>query len=67
MTGAHITKRQNILRENLGKIFTLLTNLLPPKIYLIYLRLQASQWSRGQKTFSHSRLDDWSFDAEILF
>src|SRR3990172_1301862 len=65
---ARVTIRQPWMREQLGKIFTLLSNVI--------LNLRVSDVSCGMKVWPRSisnkiwgkqRLNDWSFDAEILY
>lgn len=68
MTGATITRRQNPLRENLGKVFTLLTNVLATKnISDITCGFKLFRGSVSRKLFKKGLLNDWSFDAEILY
>lgn len=68
MHGAKVIKRQNILRENLGKIFTFLTNTLATKgLSDITCGFKLFKGPVARKIFRLSRLNDWSFDAEVLF
>ncbi len=68
MRGAKVKVRQNPLRENLGKIFTLLTNLLATKdLSDVTCGFKMYRGDIGHILFKNSRLTDWSFDAEILF
>lgn len=68
MTGAQITKHQSFIRENLGKIFTLLTNLLATKnLSDITCGFKLFKGDVARRLFAQGLLDDWSFDAEILF
>jgi dolichyl-phosphate beta-glucosyltransferase len=66
--GAKIEVHQSFLRETMGKAFTLLSNLI--------LGLRHSDVTCGfkgfrrevaQELFSRQRLNNWSFDSEILF
>jgi dolichyl-phosphate beta-glucosyltransferase len=68
MKGAVVTKHQNLLRENLGKVFTFLTNTLATKnVSDITCGFKLFQTNVAHKLFGKSVLNDWSFDAEILF
>lgn len=68
MSGAKITKRQNPIRENLGKIFTWLTNNLATKgLSDITCGFKLFKGSVGRELFTKGVLNDWSYDAEILF
>lgn len=66
--GAKVVVHQPWLRENLGKGFTILSQL--------FLGVPVSDFTCGFKVFSapcakevfqHSRINRWGFDAEILF
>jgi|SRR3989344_5286914 len=66
--GAKIIKRQPFLRQKMGEVFTMLSNIL--------LRSSVSDFtcgfkcfSRGaaEKIFSFSTINRWSYDSEILF
>lgn len=66
--GSNLKKRQSRIRENLGKYFTLLSQLI--------LQLEISDFTCGFKCFSKKASEDifkrqkierWSFDSEILF
>lgn len=68
MTGAQITRHQSFVRENLGKIFTWLTNSLATKgLSDITCGFKLFKGDVARNIFSQSVLDDWSFDAEVLF
>lgn len=63
-----LIKRQPLLRENLGKIYTLLSKTA--------LRITVSDFTCGFKCFSEKaaknifrkqKIDSWGFDSEILF
>lgn len=67
-TGSNLKKRQPILREGMGKAFTLLSKFL--------LNLDTSDFTCGfkcfsriasEKIFQRMRIDRWGFDSEILF
>lgn len=66
--GSEVRKHQNFIRENMGKVFTLLTNLS--------LGMWQSDFTCGFKVFgpesrkaifSCARIDRWGYDAELLF
>jgi len=66
--GAKVTRHQDPIRENLGKIFTWLTNnLATHNITDVTCGFKLFKGSVARKLFKLSQLDDWSFDAEILF
>ena len=68
MQGAHITRHQPLWRESLGKVFTWLTNQIATKgISDITCGFKCFTHEASQALFSRSVIDDWSFDAEILF
>ena len=68
MAGANITRHQPAWRENLGKVFTLLTNLIATKnISDVTCGFKCFKRDAAQVLFSRSVIDDWSFDAEVLF
>ncbi len=66
--GAKIIKRQPYLRQKMGEVFTMLSNIL--------LRSSVSDFTCGfkcfsrraaEKIFSLSTINRWSYDSEILF
>jgi len=66
--GAYVGKRQPFYRENMGKVFTWLSNTV--------LGLHVSDFTCGFKCFHHSaiepvfgsqRIDGWGYDTEIIF
>ncbi|MFH0921932.1 MAG: dolichyl-phosphate beta-glucosyltransferase [Fibrobacterota bacterium] len=66
--GSSVVKHQPWLRENMGKVFTLLTNLM--------LGMRQSDFTCGFKVFGRvsraevfrrSRIERWGYDSEILF
>ena len=68
MPGAQITRHQPAWRENLGKVFTWLTNRIVTKgISDITCGFKCFSREAAQEVFSRSVVSDWSFDAEILF
>lgn len=68
MSGANVTKRQSFMRENLGKVFTFLTNTLATKnLSDVTCGFKLFQGDLGRDLFARGVLNDWSFDSEILF
>ena len=66
--GSNIKKRQSLIRENLGRTFTILSQ--------IFLKLKISDFTCGfkcfskkaaQEIFSRQKINRWGFDSEILF
>jgi dolichyl-phosphate beta-glucosyltransferase len=66
--GANVRKHQNFVRENMGKVFTILTNII--------LCMWQSDFTCGFKVFGKAarerifraaRINRWSYDAELLF
>lgn len=67
-TGSNVIKRQNWLRENMGKGFTLFTNII--------LGMRESDFTCGfkvfgaqarERIFKSAIIDRWGYDAELLF
>lgn len=68
MAGANITHHQPKWRENLGKVFTWLTNTLATRgISDVTCGFKCFTHRAAQDLFSRAVLNDWSFDAEVLF
>lgn len=68
MKGATIDRHQPWWRENLGKVFTWLTNHIATRgLSDITCGFKAFTDDASQRLFSRSVIDDWSFDAEVLF
>jgi dolichyl-phosphate beta-glucosyltransferase len=67
MTGSEITLRQPGLREWLGRGFTLLVRTLMADVSDATCGFKAFRGDVGRELFSRSRIDRWSFDAEILY
>ena len=66
--GANIKRHQSWLRENLGKVFTILTNTIATRgISDITCGFKLFKGSTARALFAQSVLSDWSFDAEILY
>ncbi|HEX8597756.1 MAG TPA: dolichyl-phosphate beta-glucosyltransferase [Chloroflexia bacterium] len=68
MAGANIVKHQPLWRESLGKVFTWLTNHIATKdISDVTCGFKCFTYEAAQTLFGLSVIDDWSFDAEVLF
>jgi len=68
MKGATIERHQPLWRESLGKAFTWLTNKIATKdISDITCGFKVFTAEAAQHMFARSVIDDWSFDAEVLF
>lgn len=68
VNGAFISKHQSLLRETLGRGFTLLVNLLiDSKIKDATCGFKAFKNSTAQKIFNKITIYDWAFDAEIIY
>lgn len=67
MAGANIEVHQPYWRESMGKIFTRLAQMLVPGISDTTCGFKAFDGDVGRDLFARARIDDWSFDAEILF
>jgi len=66
--GANIEVHQSWLRESMGKVFTWLTNVILTK-NLSDVTCGFKGFSRpvAQEVFGRQQVNDWSFDAEVLF
>jgi len=67
MAGAKLVKRQPWWRERLGKIFTWLVRFLLVRVSDVTCGFKAIDRDAARRLFSRQVLDDWSFDAEVLF
>ncbi len=68
MAGANIERHQPLWRESMGKVFTWLTNRLATRsISDITCGFKCFTHTAAQELFSRSVVNDWSFDAEVLF
>ncbi|MGA7732981.1 MAG: dolichyl-phosphate beta-glucosyltransferase [Chloroflexia bacterium] len=68
MEGAVLERHQPLWRESMGKVFTWLTNRLATRdISDITCGFKGFTHDAAQQLFSRSIIDDWSFDAEVLF
>ena len=68
MSGAQLTRRQPWLREHLGKVFTWLSDrLVTRNISDVTCGFKVFTRRAAHDLFRRGRIDDWSYDAEILF
>jgi dolichyl-phosphate beta-glucosyltransferase len=68
MMGSSIEKHQPLWRESLGKVFTWLTNRIATRgISDVTCGFKCFTAEAADDLFSRSVIDDWSFDAEVLF
>lgn len=68
MQGANIERHQPAWREKLGKVFTGLTNTVATKnLSDVTCGFKCFTHAAAQELFSLSMIEDWSFDAEVLF
>lgn len=67
MVGARLVRRQPWWRERLGKIFTSLVRTLLVDVSDVTCGFKAFEGAVARQLFSAQRLEDWSFDAEVLF
>lgn len=65
--GASISVRQPLWRETLGRGFTLLVRTAIVKVTDVTCGFKAFRAEVGKHLFERVRVNDWSFDAEILF
>jgi dolichyl-phosphate beta-glucosyltransferase len=66
MEGARLEVHQPWLRETLGKGFTRIAQLLIANVSDVTCGFKAFRGDVGRDLFSRVRIDDWSFDAELL-
>jgi dolichyl-phosphate beta-glucosyltransferase len=68
MPGANIVRHQPFWRESLGKVFTWLTDKIATRnISDVTCGFKCFRYTAAQQVFSRSIINDWSFDAEVLF
>lgn len=68
MAGAVLEKRQPWLRENMGKVFTKLCNLIvQTNVTDATCGFKCYQGTVARELYALQRLSDWTFDAEIIF
>ena len=66
MRGARLEVRQPWLRETLGKGFTWIARRLIADVSDLTCGFKAFRGDAGRDLFARVRIDDWSFDAEVL-
>ncbi len=67
-SGAKVTIRQNLIRENLGKGFTLLSQtILGVKISDFTCGFKCFSLNTAKDLFGNLTIERWGFDSEILF
>jgi glycosyltransferase involved in cell wall biosynthesis len=68
MKGAVLERHQPLWRESMGKVFTWLTNRIATRgISDITCGYKTFKHDTAQELFSRSVINDWSFDAEVLY
>jgi dolichyl-phosphate beta-glucosyltransferase len=67
MAGARLLRRQPWWRERMGKVFTWLVRRVLVDVSDATCGFKAFSRAAARALFSRARLDDWSYDAEILF
>jgi len=67
MPGAIIEERQPFLREAMGRVFTFLTRLLVVRVSDVTCGFKVFTQEAVREIFPRVTLDDWSFDAEVLY
>jgi len=66
--GARVLKRQNPIRENMGKVYTLLSNvLICPGISDFTCGFKSFRQDACQAIFSRLRENGWAYDTEVLY
>ena len=68
MKGAQLDRRQPWLRETMGKVFTALSDVLATRnISDVTCGFKCFSRRAAHDLFGRGRINDWSYDAEILF
>lgn len=68
IAGANVEVHQSWLRESMGKVFTWLTNVILTKnVSDVTCGFKGFSRTVAQEVFSRQQVNDWSFDAEVLF
>jgi len=67
MPGAVIAVRQPLLREAMGRVFTMLVNVLVVRASDVTCGFKVFTRDAAVTIFSRVTIDDWSFDAEVLY
>jgi dolichyl-phosphate beta-glucosyltransferase len=66
-SGAVIEQHQPFLRESMGRVFTALTRLLVVRVSDVTCGFKLFTRDAADAIFPRLTLDDWSFDAELLY
>ncbi|MFQ5415552.1 MAG: dolichyl-phosphate beta-glucosyltransferase [Myxococcota bacterium] len=64
--GAELVRRQPLLRESLGKVFTMIVRMLIAPVSDATCGFKGFNRDVGKDLFARQRIEDWSFDAELL-
>lgn len=64
--GADLARRQPRLRESLGIVFTMIVRVLIASVSDATCGFKGFKRTVGKELFALQRIDDWSFDAELL-
>jgi dolichyl-phosphate beta-glucosyltransferase len=67
MAGARLVRRQPWWRERMGKVFTWLVRHFLVDVTDATCGFKGFTREAARALFARSKLDDWSYDAEILF
>jgi len=67
MAGARLLRRQPWWRERMGKVFTWLVRSVLVDVTDVTCGFKGFTRKAARALFMRARLDDWSYDAEILF
>jgi len=67
MAGAKLIRRQPWWRERMGKVFTWLVRSVLVDVTDVTCGFKGFTRKAARALFMRARLDDWSYDAEILF
>jgi len=65
--GARVEVHQPWWRESMGRVFTALVRTFITEVSDATCGFKAFDGARGRELFALLRIDDWSFDAELLF
>ena len=68
ISSAEVGIHQSLIRESMGKVFTILSNfLITSNISDVTCGFKCFQKEAAQDIFKRQRINGWSFDSEILF
>ena len=65
--GADIRVHQPWYRERMGKVFTWIVSRYLAEVSDVTCGFKMFRGDLGRSLFAHLRIDDWAFDAELLF